>query len=782
MATLGSRALGDSVYIKEGYSWVEYLPIIHNYPEYGRTLVMRYQALHETQFHVYTSGRVNDYRNCYVDEYLEGDFYNNLDPYIQSNIAYVTIGFNRFNTSAPSTISRRVFSLSRPELGYNAVYGGGEGSEIPYLTQNNFAGMRDFWTRSAGNDDDAQTAFAAIPDTEASGFNDGLGFRCVSRDAIKYGNTPDGTYCLPCFTLPNSISVSSDGKIQENQSPTTPSSISFGTPYAGKSLSVSCGASSDPDGDTITYVFERQIDSGAWTQISATTSRSITTTCPSSGSRVNFRVKARDKQNNESNYRTGTAKTIIYNTAPPAPASITYGDPFASSNLEISCATVTDPDGDPVTYVFERQVDSGGWTQLSATTENTVTDIVPNVGTNYTVRVKARDTSNAESAYTTGETKPITYTLTLTDPGKPMYKYPVSNNQMRIKWNPAAAPGGKVITYSIEQNLDNTTWTPVTTTTETSYLLTVPNVTGTGSTIKIRIKASDPDGNESNYVEGDELEILWHKVSKLVSWTVGTAFKARQFTLNDRKQYQTKLEGAYASETADPDFVPLEDFGDNSPAQIEVAIKNGTYKTMWSVGDTITIPFSDGNYIFRIADFDHDQITSDSRKAAITLELKDLLTLTYQWNEAGTNAGGYPASSLSDILEGSLYDSLPDEWKRIIVPVDKTLNVGGQTASIDNVSLKIFPPSEVEVFGIGSSSSGDEGEQYSLYATSVNRVKMLSNGGGETADWWTSSPSVSSATAACAVDTDGNATVGEVNTQKGVCVMFCIGYGAESVQ
>lgn len=69
----------------------------------------------------------------------------------------------------------------------------------------------------------------------------------------------------------------------------------------------------------------------------------------------------------------------------------------------------------------------------------------------------------------------------------------------------------------------------------------------------------------------------------------------------------------------------------------------GTYKTLWNIGDEMVIPFADGNYVFRIADFDHDPITSSGDKAAITLEMKDLLPNPESWNGTASNDGGYPA-------------------------------------------------------------------------------------------------------------------------------------------
>lgn len=115
-----------------------------------------------------------------------------------------------------------------------------------------------------------------------------------------------------------SDSVDTDGAyiIQWNQPPTTPSSISHGTPRAGESLTITTGGSTDPEGNPINYVFERQIDTGAYVQIGITPSTSITDTVPTSGTNYRVRVKAADSLGAESAYQTGTATPISYNTNP----------------------------------------------------------------------------------------------------------------------------------------------------------------------------------------------------------------------------------------------------------------------------------------------------------------------------------------------------------------------------------------------------------------------------------------------------------------------------------
>lgn len=115
-----------------------------------------------------------------------------------------------------------------------------------------------------------------------------------------------------------SDSTDTDGAyiLQWNQPPSDPSSISYGTPQAGNSMVLSTGGSTDPEGDAISYVWERKIDSGAYVQLGITTAKTFTDTVPTSGTTYTARVKAVDANGLESGYCTGSAKTISYNTPP----------------------------------------------------------------------------------------------------------------------------------------------------------------------------------------------------------------------------------------------------------------------------------------------------------------------------------------------------------------------------------------------------------------------------------------------------------------------------------
>ena len=159
-----------------------------------------------------------------------------------------------------------------------------------------------------------------------------------------------------------SDSTDTDGAyiLQWNQPPTDPSSISYGTPQAGNGLTITTGGSSDPEGDAISYVWERRTDSGAYTQIGITTTKSITDTVPTSGTTYQVRVKAVDANGLESGYCTGSAKTISYNTAPVISGSDTNvgakTDPFSHSY------TVTDAQASSQTLTVVETLTNGSET------------------------------------------------------------------------------------------------------------------------------------------------------------------------------------------------------------------------------------------------------------------------------------------------------------------------------------------------------------------------------------------------------------------------------------
>lgn len=101
--------------------------------------------------------------------------------------------------------------------------------------------------------------------------------------------------------------------------------------------------------------------------------------------------------------------TFIWNSAPSNPASIVVPSTiYGGKSNPISWGSVTDPDGDTITYQLECSVNGGVYSQIYSGAATTYNHLVTFGTTSVTYRVKASDPSGANSAYTTSATKTVT--------------------------------------------------------------------------------------------------------------------------------------------------------------------------------------------------------------------------------------------------------------------------------------------------------------------------------------------------------------------------------------
>ena len=206
----------------------------------------------------------------------------------------------------------------------------------------------------------------------------------LNSDSACYGS--DGV--RPALYLASSNLVSdttdTDGAyiLLWNQPPTVPSSITYGTPQAGQKLTLSTGGSTDPEGDAISYVWERKVDSGVWTQIGITTAKTIQDTVPSSGTTYYARVKAVDAVGNESAYCTGSGKAISYNTPPV----------ISGSDQNMGAKT------DPFTYKYT-VTDAQSATQTLTVTETLTNGAETITLRTYTATAGAQNTADLSSVW-----------------------------------------------------------------------------------------------------------------------------------------------------------------------------------------------------------------------------------------------------------------------------------------------------------------------------------------------------------------------------------------------
>lgn len=132
---------------------------------------------------------------------------------------------------------------------------------------------------------------------------------------------------------------------------------------------------------------------------------------------------------------------------------------------------------------------------------------------------------------------------------------------------------------------------------------------------------------------------------------------------------------------------------------------------------------------------------------------RDTMAERFTWNENGRNTGGFKESDLCKALNEKVWEQLPEELKAVICERECIQVVDGKE---ENFMLKLWLPSEYEVFADGWLSDAKEGEQLEIFKDPRNRVKMGGHGGSR-ANWWLLSVIGGSSTYACFVDNNGYA-------------------------
>lgn len=306
----------------------------------------------------------------YNEYEAEAGFLNGFEQDFRDALLNDTITVAKSSTDGGGSeqITRKVRLLTRTEVFGGTENGTAEGTQWPIFTDDNSrlayptaeAVSKSEYTSSSLSSSQPWWWWLLTPNAGDAGH-----VRGVHSDGGLYwaGAFSGGGGVRPAlFLAPDTLvsdSTDTDGAyiIQWNQPPTTPSSISHGTPRAGQSLTITTGGSTDPEGNAISYVWERRVDSGAYTQIGITSAKSIVDTVPSSGTNYQVRVKAVDSNGAESAYRTGNATAISYNTNPVISGSDqnvgAKADPFSYQY------TVTDNEAASQTLTVTETVTNG---------------------------------------------------------------------------------------------------------------------------------------------------------------------------------------------------------------------------------------------------------------------------------------------------------------------------------------------------------------------------------------------------------------------------------------
>ena len=252
--------------------------------------------------------------------------------------------------------------------------------------------------------------------------------RVISDGSLNSDFAYSGSFGVrPLCNLKSSILVSdspnSDGNytVIYNSAPSAPPSITApATCYSGQNINISCAAATDPDGDALTYCFERSYNSGAWTQVQASASRTFTEAVSTAWNTLKYRVRAKDSYGNYSAYTTSGDIAVIHNQPPVISGSnADLGIKRADFTYQYS---VTDPDNDVVNVVEKidgktiatKNAITLGATQTLSVSGNTFTALT---NAKHTITITATDSAGNSAVRTLTFTKSIAgFVITLSAP------------------------------------------------------------------------------------------------------------------------------------------------------------------------------------------------------------------------------------------------------------------------------------------------------------------------------------------------------------------------------
>ena len=413
--TLSSKAIGSTIKLKVNGSARNFIVVHQGKPSSvyddscnGTWLLM--QDIYENR--AWHSSNTNDYANSTIHSYLNSTFLNLFESNIKNAIKQVKLPYRKGSgtsttvTSGSNGLSAKIFLLSATETSFNfSDMPSGEGAELAY-----FKGCAD------NSSDSKRVAYLNgsatvwwLRSPYCNGFSYAL---CVNSNGDWGVRSCSGSYGIrPALILPSTLLVSDDGTVSTNTAPSTPGSISVPSSImGGTNISISWAKSSDAESNLAGYKVERSTNGGSsWSQIYQGTATSTTNNVAFGTTSVMYRVKAYDTEGLESGWRTSSQVTVVNNNAPSAPPSIAVpNDVKGGSTLVISWTAASDSDGNLSGYILERSTDGGSsYTQVYKGNALTYTDTITKGWSTVMYRVKAYDSYNAQSGYTTSTKRTV---------------------------------------------------------------------------------------------------------------------------------------------------------------------------------------------------------------------------------------------------------------------------------------------------------------------------------------------------------------------------------------
>lgn len=461
--TLSSKAIGSTIKLKVNGSARNFIVVHQGKPSSvyddscnGTWLLM--QDIYENR--AWHSSNTNDYANSTIHSYLNSTFLNLFESNIKNAIKQVKLPYRKGSgtsttvTGGSNGLSAKIFLLSATETSFNFSYmPSGEGAELAY-----FKGCAD------NSSDSKRVAYLNGSAADWWLRSPYCGYFSSALYVNSHGDWGD-SHCSnsvgirPALILPSTLLVSDDGTVSTNTAPSTPGSISVPSSImGGTNISISWAKSSDAESNLAGYKVERSTNGGSsWSQIYQGTATSTTNNVAFGTTSVMYRVKAYDTEGLESGWRTSSQVTVVNNNAPSAPPSIAVpNDVKGGSTLVISWTAASDSDGNLSGYILERSTDGGSaYTQVYKGNALTYTDTITKGWSTVMYRVKAYDSYNAQSGYTTSTKRTVDNNTTPTITTSSAANLGTKSSSFTISYSVDDKDAGDTLT--VTEKLDGTT-------------------------------------------------------------------------------------------------------------------------------------------------------------------------------------------------------------------------------------------------------------------------------------------------------------------------------------
>lgn len=461
---LSTKAVGSIVKIAvdgKDYDWLvvhQGLPgNVYDASCNGTWLLMKDASAAKSTF---GDGNGNSYKDSGIHAYLNDTFYSLIDSDIRNAIKQVKIPYQNGTGSGGSLatgsngLSTKVFLLSGYEVGWTTSDNSSfpkDGVRLAYFGNSSGGNSK----RIAYNGSSAANWWLRSPNTN----HGSLVWGVKSDGSFNYWQHYNSISVRPAFILPPTLVVSDDGTVSTNTAPSTPGSISVPSSImGGTNISISWAKSSDAESNLDGYKVERSTNGGSsWSQIYQGTATSTTNNVAFGTTSVMYRVKAYDTEGLESGWRTSSQVTVVNNNAPSAPPSIAVpNDVKGGSTLVISWTAASDSDGNLSGYILERSTDGGSaYTQVYKGNALTYTDTITKGWSTVMYRVKAYDSYNAQSGYTTSTKRTVDNNTTPTITTSSAANLGTKSSGFTISYSVDDKDAGDTLT--VTEKLDGTT-------------------------------------------------------------------------------------------------------------------------------------------------------------------------------------------------------------------------------------------------------------------------------------------------------------------------------------